>query len=101
MYKMGGTKQGNPMEEIFRRFALHDPLPFEAMLSIAAKHLAGVQGQKDSVQSLTHKMRALRMINERLQNGTVVDRDSTIYAAATLAVIEVSTSSLAPPPKKN
>lgn len=90
MYKMGGTKQGNPMEEIFRRFALHDPLPFEAMLSIAAKHLAGVEGQKDSVQSLTHKMRALRMVNERLQSDTGVDRDSTIYAAATLAVIEVS-----------
>ena len=92
MYKMGGTRgtrQVNPMEEIFRKFALHDPLPFEAMLSIAAKHRAGVEGHADDVQSLTHKMRALRMINERLQSNTGSELDSTIYSAATLAVIEV------------
>jgi hypothetical protein len=92
MYKMGGTRgtrQVNPMEEIFRQFALHDPLPFEAMLSIAAKHRAGVEGHADSVQSLTHKMRALRMINERLQSDKGSELDSTIYSAATLAVIEV------------
>ncbi|KAI9376508.1 hypothetical protein BJX61DRAFT_551600 [Aspergillus egyptiacus] len=78
----------NPMKEIFRQFALHDDLPFQAMLAIASKHRAGVEGKAESVQSLTHKMRALRLMNERIQVDSEGRNDGTIYAVATMAVIE-------------
>ncbi|GKZ24579.1 hypothetical protein AbraIFM66951_011445 [Aspergillus brasiliensis] len=78
----------NPMMEIFRQFALHDGLPFQAMLAIASKHRAGVEGKTESVQSLTHKMRALRLMNERIQADSTGQYDGTIYAVATMAVIE-------------
>ncbi|RHZ73443.1 hypothetical protein CDV55_106158 [Aspergillus turcosus] len=61
----------------------------QAMLAIASKHRAGVEGKADSVQSLTHKMRALRLINERIQTDSHGLQDGTIYAVATMAVIEV------------
>ncbi|THC96745.1 hypothetical protein EYZ11_003754 [Aspergillus tanneri] len=79
----------NPMMEIFRQFALHDELPFQAMLAIASKHRAGVEGKVESVQSLTHKMRALRLMNERLRADSTGQNDGTIYSVATMAVIEV------------
>ncbi|PGH27092.1 hypothetical protein AJ80_01279 [Polytolypa hystricis UAMH7299] len=88
MYKMGDAQQNNPIRAIFHQLALHDPLPFQAMLAIAAKHRAGVKGQTESVQSLTHKGNALRLIQERVQNRGPETDDGMIYAAATLAVIE-------------
>lgn len=88
MYKFVDSVPNNPMMEIFRQFALHDELPFQAMLAIASKHRAGVEGKKESVQSLTHKMRALRLMNERIQTDSKGQHDGTIYAVATMAVIE-------------
>jgi hypothetical protein len=90
MYKMSDAHQDNPIRGIFHHLALRDPVPFQAMLAIASKHLAGVKGKNDSVQSLTHKMRALRLLNERLKTDAGGKHDGTIYAAATMAVIEVS-----------
>jgi hypothetical protein len=90
MYKFADSVANNPMMEIFRQIALHDNLSFQAMLAIASKHRAGVEGKSDSVQSLTHKMRALRLINERIQTDSQGLQDGTIYAVATMAVIEVS-----------
>ncbi|KAL2863071.1 uncharacterized protein BJX67DRAFT_390820 [Aspergillus lucknowensis] len=78
----------NPMKEIFRQLALHDELPFQAMLAIASKHRAGVEGKAESVQSLTHKMRALRLMNKRIHMDLEGRNDGTIYAVATMAVIE-------------
>lgn len=89
MYKFADSIANNPMMEIFRQFALHDGLPFQAMLAIASKHRAGVEGKTESVQSLTHKMRALRLMNERIQADSTGQYDGTIYAVATMAVIEV------------
>lgn len=77
------------MKEIFKQLALNDELPFQAMLAIASKHRAGVEGKTESVQSLTHKMRALRLMNERIQMDSKTANDGTIYAVATMAVIEV------------
>ncbi|PWY93801.1 hypothetical protein BO94DRAFT_459717 [Aspergillus sclerotioniger CBS 115572] len=88
MYKFANSIANNPMMEIFRQFALHDGLPFQAMLAIASKHRAGVEGKTESVQSLTHKMRALRLMNERIQMDSTGQYDGTIYAVATMAVIE-------------
>ncbi|GIC91283.1 uncharacterized protein Aud_007726 [Aspergillus udagawae] len=88
MYKFADSVANNPMMEIFRQLALHDNLSFQAMLAIASKHRAGVDGKADSVQSLTHKMRALRLINERIQTDSQGLQDGTIYAVATMAVIE-------------
>ncbi|KAF7115224.1 hypothetical protein CNMCM5793_001651 [Aspergillus hiratsukae] len=88
MYKFADSVANNPMMEIFRQIALHDNLSFQAMLAIASKHRAGVEGKADSVQSLTHKMRALRLINERIQTDSQGLQDGTIYAVATMAVIE-------------
>lgn len=89
MYKFVDRIADNPMMEIFRQFALHDGLPFQAMLAIASKHRAGVEGKVESVQSLTHKMRALRLMNERIQVDSTGQNDGTIYSVATMAVIEV------------
>ena len=89
MYKFVDSLANNPMMEIFRQFPLHDGLPFQAMLAIASKHRAGVEGKTESVQSLTHKMRALRLMNERIQADSTGQCDGTIYAVATMAVIEV------------
>lgn len=94
MYKMGDAYQDNPIKAIFHHLTLQDPVPFQAMLAISSKHLAGAAGQNESVQSLTHKMRALRLLNERLQHDVCGKHDGTIYAAATMAVIEVSIASL-------
>ncbi|EER43481.1 conserved hypothetical protein [Histoplasma capsulatum H143] len=88
MYKMGDAYQDNPIKAIFHHLTLQDPVPFQAMLAISSKHLAGAAGQNESVQSLTHKMRALRLLNERLQHDVCGKHDGTIYAAATMAVIE-------------
>lgn len=91
MNKFADSVANNPMMEIFRQLALHDNLSFQAMLAIASKHRAGVEGKADSVQSLTHKMRALRLINERIHTDSQGLQDGTIYAVATMAVIEVIT----------
>ncbi|RAL16527.1 uncharacterized protein BO97DRAFT_440287 [Aspergillus homomorphus CBS 101889] len=88
MYKFADSIANNPMMEIFRQIALHDSLPFQAMLAIASKHRAGVEGKTESVQSLTHKMRALKFMNERIQGDATGQHDGTIYAVATMAVIE-------------
>ncbi|KMU72280.1 hypothetical protein CISG_02929 [Coccidioides immitis RMSCC 3703] len=88
MYKMGHAHQLNPIRAIFHRVAIHDPVPFQAMLAVASKHMAGVHGQTDTVLSLTHKMRALRLLNERLKNDPWGKHEGTIYTAASMAVIE-------------
>ncbi|KAL2832348.1 hypothetical protein BJY01DRAFT_101126 [Aspergillus pseudoustus] len=90
MYKFidSAANNLNPMQEIFRRMALHDVVPFQAMLAIASKHRAGVEGKADSIESLTHKMRALRLMNERIQVDSEGRNDGTLYAIATMAVIE-------------
>ncbi|WEW55549.1 hypothetical protein PRK78_000980 [Emydomyces testavorans] len=88
MYKIGHADPYNPIRAIFHRVAIHDPVPFQAMLAVAAKHRAGVQGQIDTVQSLTHKMRALRLLNERLKNDPWGKQEGTIYSTASMAVIE-------------
>lgn len=94
MYQMEDARQYNPIRGIFHQLALHDPVPFQAMLAVAAKHRAGVEGQIDTVQSLTHKTRAIKLIQERLKNDTLGKQDGTLYAAASMAVIEVCTFNL-------
>jgi hypothetical protein len=89
MYKMGDPQQENPIRTIFHQLALHDVVSFQAMLAVAAKHQAGVEGRSDSVLSLTHKMRALRLINQHLQSGASDQTDGILYAVASMAVIEV------------
>ncbi|EGE08119.1 hypothetical protein TEQG_06870 [Trichophyton equinum CBS 127.97] len=88
MYKMENAQQDNPIRAIFHNIALHDPVPFQAMLAVAAKHRAGMEGQVETVQSLTHKMRALKLIKERLKNDDIDKEDGTLYAVASLTVIE-------------
>ncbi|EEQ28438.1 hypothetical protein McanMca71_004741 [Microsporum canis] len=88
MYKMENVQQDNPIRAIFHNIALHDPVPFQAMLAVAAKHRAGMEGQVETVQSLTHKMRALKLIKERLKNDDIDKEDGTLYAVASLTVIE-------------
>jgi hypothetical protein len=94
MYKMTGATHGNPVMAMFREFALQDRVPFQAMLAIASKHLAGVEGKADTVESLTHKTRALSLIKERIRMDAGGHYDGTIYATATMAVIEVRISPL-------
>ncbi|OJJ44801.1 hypothetical protein ASPZODRAFT_134940 [Penicilliopsis zonata CBS 506.65] len=88
MYKLLDPMPKNPMMKIFQHIAMCDPVPFQAMLAIASKHRAGVEGKTESVQSLTHKMRALRLINECIQTRPDGYLDGIIYAVATMAVIE-------------
>ncbi|KKK14996.1 hypothetical protein AOCH_003450 [Aspergillus ochraceoroseus] len=90
MYKFTSSAANNlnPMLDIFRKLALHEDLPFQAMLAIASKHRAAVEGKTESVQSLTHKMRTLRLINERIHMDSKGQDDGVIYAIATMAVIE-------------
>lgn len=94
MYRMGAGLPLNPMKGIFHRLALHDPVPFQAMLAIAAKHKAGVEGQNDTMQSIAHRMRALGLMNARVKSDSGGSLDGTIYAAATMSVIEVSVPEL-------
>jgi hypothetical protein len=89
MYKLSGSNQKNPMMEIFQQFALKDRVPFQAMLAIASKHLASMEGRSESVQSLAHKTQALQLINRQIRTTTEDQLDNFIYAVATLAVIEV------------
>jgi hypothetical protein len=89
MYKMTGATRDNPVMAMFRQFALQDQVPFQAMLAIASKHLAGVEGKTETVESLTHKTRALSLIKERIRTDAGGQYDGTIYATATMAVIEV------------
>jgi hypothetical protein len=96
MYKMNGPNSKNPIQAIFQSIAMKDRLPFQAMLAIAAKHRAGVEGKKETVQSLTHKIRALSLVNEHLQKSSDGPNDGTIYAVATMAVIEVSIITVGP-----
>lgn len=93
MYKLADSRTSGPISEIFRQFALHHGLAFQAVLAIASKHRASVEGKSESVQSLTHKMRALRLMNRCIQGGCNLQDDGTIYAVATMAVIEVSLQS--------
>lgn len=65
------------------------------MLAIASKHRANMEGKTESVLSLTHKMRTLRMMNRYIQEETGAHNDETIYAVASMAVIEVAIHSLA------
>jgi len=67
---------------------MKDKLGFQAMLAIAAKHRAGVEGRKESVQSLTHKMKALSLVNKSIGSEKEGPSDGMIYAVASLAVIE-------------
>lgn len=89
MYQMGDPRHDNPIKAIFHHLALNNRVSFQAMLAIASKHSAGVGGQADTVQSLTHKMRALRLINQELNSGICDKSDGLLYAVATMAVIEV------------
>ena len=89
MYQMGDPRLDNPIKGIFHRLALHNRVSFQAMLAIASKHFAGVGGQVDTVQSLTHKMRALRLINQELSNPDYDKSDGLLYSVASMAVIEV------------
>ena len=90
MYNLAGSGISSPMLEIFRQLALHHRLAFQAMLAIASKHRTSVEGKSESIQSLTHKMRALRLMNQCIQGDRNPHDDGTIYAVATMAVIEVS-----------
>lgn len=94
MYQMDDSRRDNPIRIIFHKFALQSTVSFQAMLAVAAKHRAGVQGQIESVQSLTHKMRAIKLINEHINDDVWGTHDGMLYAVASMAVIEVCAPSI-------
>lgn len=89
MYQMDDPRRGNPIRTIFRQIALQNTVSFQAMLAVAATHHSSVEGHIASEKSLTHKMRAIRLINEHINDDTWGEHDGMLYAVASMAVIEV------------
>lgn len=87
---MGVLADDIPHKSIFRHLAMHEPTAFEAMLALASKHRALANSLDDTAQSLDHKLRAIRMINDRLKSPDLAYQDETIYAVATLSTVEVN-----------
>jgi hypothetical protein len=79
----------NPRKEWFS-LAIQDQALFHVALSHAAGNLGLLMQKGDSVESLTHRMEAIRIINERLNNLSCGISDGTIGAVASMASYEVS-----------
>jgi hypothetical protein len=94
IYQMGVVADDIPHKLTFRRISMHHPMAFEAMLALASKHRALAKGLDDTVQSLDHKAKAIRFVNERLRDPDLAYKDETIYAVATLSTIEKFTNNL-------
>lgn len=82
-------------------FAMHDSALFHATLWHWAAHKlnASRRPEKDSIEVLSHKFEAIRLINERLGDSTQQLTDETVAAVACLANVEVS--KIPPSPSAN
>lgn len=79
----------NPRKEWFS-LAIQDHALFHVALSHAAGNLGLLMQKGDSVESLFHRMEAIRIINERLNDLSCGISDGTIGAVASMASYEVS-----------
>jgi hypothetical protein len=78
----------NPRKEWFSS-AIQDHALFHVALSHAAGNLGLLMQKGDSVESLIHRMEAVRIINERLNDMSCGIGDGTIAAVASMASYEV------------
>jgi Fungal specific transcription factor domain len=79
----------NPRKEWFS-LAIQDHALFHVALSHAAGNLSLLLQKGDSVESLVHRMEAIRIINERLNDLGCGISDGTVGAVASMASYEVS-----------
>jgi hypothetical protein len=79
----------NPRKEWFS-LAIQDHALFHVALSHAAGNLGLLTQKGDAIESLTHRMEAIRIINERLDDLSCGISDGTIGAVASMASYEVS-----------
>jgi hypothetical protein len=85
------------------RLTISDAVLLHASLVLAASHWVVLGGPRARVASsfYHHKVAALRIINERLDNPEEALLDSTIGAVACLSILEVSRKFLSPSAKKS
>lgn len=69
--------------------AAHDAAAFHLILSSAACDLSRVQGSNHSVEEISHKVVALRHINERMADMALATSDQNIGAVTIFAGFEV------------
>ena len=79
----------NPRKEWFS-IAIQDQALFHVALSHAAGSLGLLTQKGDSVESLMHRMEAIKIINERLNDVSSGISDGTVGTVASIASYEVS-----------
>ena len=83
------TRRMSSMRDIFRRLGSDDVPAFQATLAMSAMHLSALYGHPETVESITHKGRLLRMLNHKLQERPNQTDTSAIICTFTLTAAEV------------
>ena len=84
----------NPWKDCFQDLGHSNALVLQSLLAFSAAHLAALYGHESTVQSMIHKSRLIRMLNETLQSNPPRNTLGALYAIQELAAIEVRGSPL-------
>ncbi len=79
----------NPFRDIIFKIAIEDPPSFEVIVALAAAHNDALHKRDIGAETALHKMKALRLINDRLTNAEGNKEDGTIFTIAALWCLEV------------
>jgi hypothetical protein len=79
----------NPIRDIQLALSLEDPASFHAFIAMSACGVDRCCGRPPGPEAISHKLEAIRLINDRLKRGYI--SNPTIQAVALLWMLEVGT----------
>ncbi|SRR6266498_2083591 len=89
------VKDSLPNREVLFPMALIGPAAFQATLLVqAACHIARLKGFSDSVDSIKQKSKAIRLIQDRLDNSDPLVRTGDEVIAAVLSMADAEAGAL-------
>ena len=86
----GGTRASfNPFRDVIFSLAMDDPPSFEAIMAISACHNDALHQQKPGAASAFHRMKALRLLQDRISNSECQSvSEGTIFTTSALWCLE-------------
>lgn len=78
-----------PISNLYVPINLSDQATTHATLAHSANHMAYLHGQPSPISALSHKIAAIKLVNEALNDPEIAVSDGTIAAVLRLVTFEV------------
>ena len=74
---------------LYANVAIHDPTPVHIIIGFAASHVANLSGKSEPAFATEHKSKAIKLLNQRIEDPAEALSDRTLGAIVHIAAWEV------------